>query len=735
MPCSSLRRIAGAWWIVLGIAGASGLSGQAAPTPVPTPSPTPAVAPAAARQQVAPVNEEVVVSATKMAQDPIDISGDITVVSGEELRRRGTTTLAQALQDVVGLDTGDGSDNGPRLPNIGLYGIKEFDALMVTVDGVAVGGPFNPNLAQVPIENIDHIEIMRGPQGTLYGVSAFAGMISIYTKQNRGTGDVWGSARVGGFGAFDQGYGQVNVGTQVDKDLTLNLSGWIQRGDGWQQRTDLKRDQMLVSASQTWGPTKLGVSVLWFRDTNFWGSPLPVEAGEPVPGFQIDDNYAVGGARIDHHTIGVFTNLSTPISRTLTFENVLGFTQDAGDSIRSFTNGYEGSTATAEGIALYPAETTWYEDAHLVAAFGAAGAHKLVGGAALTWGRTTAVGHGFDFELQVTPVPAVPNYGDIPLGDNRNFDDQRTFVGLYVNDQWTPIWWFTLTAGARYDITSETLHVFQQEIGDPNFDVVDQTSHKDAWSGGVAGMFRALQKPAGKLDALNLYVSWKHNFKPAAPNLSEAEAAEILEPETTEGEEVGIKTSWFGNALSFNVTGFHYLFNNLVVSILGPHNEPILTNAGEERFQGVEFELGYALPFLKALQLYGGYAHHDARFVHFRFLTPDGEQRIVDGKRLELVPRDFWNFKFALAPAEGLGGFVALRHENERPLNRRNTFYTPSFYSFDAGLSFGYGNFLLSVTGRNLTDARPYTTESEIGDSQFYVAPPRGVSADLTFRF
>jgi outer membrane receptor protein involved in Fe transport len=732
MKRSFLRRLAGACLSLFGYLGANALFAQSA-TPSPTPVPTPAAA--ATSQQVELVNEEVVVSATKMAQDPVDIAGDITVISGDELRRRGTTTLADALQDVVGLDTGNGSDNGPRLPNIGLYGIKEFDALMVTVDGVPVGGPFNPNLAQVPIENIDRIEITRGPQGTLYGVSAFAGMIAIFTNQNRGAGDVWGSARVGGFGAFKQGYGQVNVGTQVNKDLTLNISGWTQRGDGWQQRTDLARDQLLISANQTWGQTKLGVSVLYFRDTNFWGSPTPVDAGQVVPGFQINDNYAVGGARVDHHTIGVFTNFSTPIGSGLTFENVLGFTQDTGDSIRSWTNSYEGNTATAEGIALYPTETTWYDDAHVVTCFEAAGAHKLVGGASLTWGSTTAYGHGFDFELQVTPFPVVPNYGDIPFGDNRNFKDQRTFVGLYVNDQWTPAWWFTLSAGARYDITSETLHVFQQEIGDPNFDVVDETSDKNAWSGGVSGVFRVLQKPMGDLDTLNAYVSWKSNFKPAAPNLAEAESAEILKPETVQGEEVGIKSSWFDNTLSFNVTAFHYLFDNLVVSVLGPSGTPILTNAGEERFQGVEFEIGYVMPFLKDLQLYGGYAHHDSRFVHFSFFTPDGQYRVVDGKRLELVPRDLWNFKFVLAPAEGLGGFAALRHQNQRPLNRRNGFYTPSFYSFDAGLSFGYRNFLLSVTGRNLTDSRPYATESEIGDSQFYVAPPRGVSAELTFRF
>jgi outer membrane receptor protein involved in Fe transport len=148
----SLRRLGGACLVLLGIAVARAVAAQS-PTPVPTPRPTPVAAIAPAPQEVEPVNEQVVVSSTKIAQEPIDIPGNITVVSGDEVRRRGTTTLAQALQDVVGLDTGEGSDNGPRLPNIGLYGIKEFDALMVTVDGVPVGGPFNPNLAQVPVEN------------------------------------------------------------------------------------------------------------------------------------------------------------------------------------------------------------------------------------------------------------------------------------------------------------------------------------------------------------------------------------------------------------------------------------------------------------------------------------------------------------------------------------------------------------------------------------------------------
>src|SRR5438477_1439670 len=153
----------------------------------------------AAMAQTAPVpqaTEQVIVSATKVPEDPVDIANAVTVVTGEEIRRKGARTLAEALQDVAGLDTGNGSDNGSRLPNIGLWGLKEFDALLITVDGVPVGGPFNPSLSQIPVEEIDRIEISRGPQGTLYGVSAFAGMIQVFTRHTGG-----GSLRMTG-GSF-----------------------------------------------------------------------------------------------------------------------------------------------------------------------------------------------------------------------------------------------------------------------------------------------------------------------------------------------------------------------------------------------------------------------------------------------------------------------------------------------------------------------------------------------------
>src|SRR5215831_13326388 len=133
----------------------------------------------------------IVVSATKTTRNPLDVPNGTAVVSGKDLRRTGARTLADALIDVAGLEAGGGSDNGTRVTNIGLWGLTEFDALLVTVDGVPVGGPFNPSLAQIAVDDIERIEIVKGPQGTLHGMSAFAGTVNVFTDRSTpGRGEV-----------------------------------------------------------------------------------------------------------------------------------------------------------------------------------------------------------------------------------------------------------------------------------------------------------------------------------------------------------------------------------------------------------------------------------------------------------------------------------------------------------------------------------------------------------------
>ena len=721
------RRTAGAF-IALVLTSAAARGQTASPSPTPTPTPAPASSESSTGE---PVHEDVVVSATRGSEIQPEVPGEVTVITGEELRRRNVTNLADALQDVVGLDTGMGSDNGPRQPNVGLWGLKEFDALLFMVDGVPIGGPFNPSLSQINVADIDRIEIVKGPQGTLYGVSAFAGMVQVFTKDaTPGT-----TVTVAG-GSFTNlrfdGSTAIPIGSAM-----LRVFGTLENDHGWQDRTNYRdsRGGFRLDAPLS-GGGKLSLTYTMYLNTQDFGSPLPVDppSGEVIPGFAIDRNYEVIGARLDHRLYNATASASFPLAHASSLETVLGFTRDNKISVQSFVGEVDGSTASASGLNLKPEETDVYADVHLTHRFEAAGQHRLVTGAAVTWGRTTAAGHGFDFQFQIDPV-VVPNLSDIPPGDDRSFEDRRTFGGFYANDEWTPVPFLTITGGARFDLTSESLVARIHELSQPDTEVTSDSKSFNQWSGGGSVLGRLVGDRPGVLNEANLYFAGKTAFKPAAPNLTEAESAEILEPERTVSYEVGVKTRWFERQLAFEVSFFDMTFHNLVTSIQGPDGNPMLVNAGEERFKGAEFKLGYRPAALPDLHLLAGYAHHDARYVHFSFIDPDNGLTVADGQRLELTPRDLWNASVAYQPAAGPGGWFAIRHQNHRPFDKINEAYMSSFFEYDAGLSYAFGPARLAVVARNIGNSRHYVAESEIGDAQNYVAPPRRFLGELTVRF
>lgn len=678
-----------------------------------------------------PARYGIVVSATRSALRNLDLPNSAVVVRGDELRRTGARTLADALIDVPGLETGGGTDNGSRLPNIGVWGLKEFDALLVTVDGVPVGGPFNPALVQIPVDDIERIEIVKGPQGSMYGVSAFAGMVQVFTRGGDHEG-VTASVGGGSFGALD---GRVAMHHGVPGwNLDVVMAGG--HADGWQDRTASDVFSGRVSLSGTAGRARLAFDLAGLSDQQDWGTPQFVKDGAPVPGFENPErNFAVGGARVDHGVWSLTSRLSAPLCPVTTLRNTMSVARDHQESVRSFPGEVTDSTASSEGVALTPVEETFFEDLSLVSRFTAGGAHELVAGAAITLGHTAASGTGFDFDQVLADPASIPQWGDVPVGDNRSFEDRRTFYGLYAHDAWTPVRALTISGGGRWDATREKLHAVGQEVG---FDAeVSDDSRKDsAWSGDLAALVRLLpESGAGPLGALNVYGNWKSSFKPAAPNLTEAEDAHILDPERTHSLEGGVKGEAFAGQLSFEAAAFQLDFLNLVVGNLNQDGDPELLNAGHERFKGFEASATFAPAALPGLRLTGGWAHHDPRFVQFTYLNEEGQLRNVAGKQVELAPREMWNARASYTGPHGLGAWVAGRHQSERPLSRRNVAWTPGFEEVDAGLTFATKPATISVTGRNLGDSRHYVSESDIGDSQFYVAPPRRFSGRVTYSF
>ena len=704
--------------VVGGLLCAAFAFGQDTPVPSPTPQPTPA-----------PVNESVIVSATRSPETELEIPGEATVITGEQLRAQGVTNLADGIQNVMGVDTGMGSDNGSRQPNVGIWGLKEFDALLFMVDGVPVGGPFLPQLAQIDINDVDHIEIVKGPQGTLYGASAFAGMIQVFTK----SGHAGTYISLAG-GSFNEGRAVVSTTIPVGKGTFKVFGDFDKLTDGWQPNTDYKdtrggfRLDMPIASGGSFF-----VNYQMFLNQQQFGSPLPVDppTGEVIPGFKPDNNYEFLGARVDHRVYALTLGATIPISHSTSIQNTLGLTKDDATIAQSFLGEVDEANpniANSNGYNIKPKENDLYDDLHLLTNFQAAGSHQLIGGAAITTGQIKSSGSTFDFDFQIDPV-IVPNLTDIPATGFSTVKDDRTFVGLYLNDQWTPVPFLTISAGARYDLTSETQNVVSTDEG-----ASQATKHADQWSGGGSILGRVLTNQGGLINDLNVYFAGKTNFKPAAPDLHVLSAV-ILSPERTTSEEVGIKSNLWCNQVSFNASYFHMIFNNLVVSIEGPNGQPQLVNAGKELFDGYELEFSYRPIQLPYFGFVVGYAHHNALYKVFSFIDPDEGLLDASGQQLELTPRNLWNLGASYGPPSGFGAWFAVRHQGKRPFDKINEAYTPPFYEWDLGLSYTWGPARFSVIGRNIGDSRHIVGESEIGDAQDYIAFPRRFWGEVAFRF
>src|SRR5437762_494955 len=123
----------------------------------------------------------VVVSSTKVPQPASTLSQAVTVISGDDLRARGVTRVSDALREVPGASLVQSGSFG-AITSLFLRG-GESRYTKVLIDGVPVnsaGGSFD--FSHLTTDNIDRIEIVRGPASVLYGADAATGIVEIFTR-------------------------------------------------------------------------------------------------------------------------------------------------------------------------------------------------------------------------------------------------------------------------------------------------------------------------------------------------------------------------------------------------------------------------------------------------------------------------------------------------------------------------------------------------------------------------
>jgi vitamin B12 transporter len=146
--------------------------------------------------------DPIVVTASRTAQPVSDLLADVTVIGPDEIARAGQSSLAELLGRQPGVEIA--TNGGPGSTSAVFLRGANSGHTLVLIDGVRVGSSSSGTtpIEAIPLDQIDHIEILRGPASSLYGADAVGGVIQIFTKRGDGTSPARVNASAG-YGSYD----------------------------------------------------------------------------------------------------------------------------------------------------------------------------------------------------------------------------------------------------------------------------------------------------------------------------------------------------------------------------------------------------------------------------------------------------------------------------------------------------------------------------------------------------
>ncbi|MGE3274810.1 MAG: TonB-dependent receptor [Vicinamibacterales bacterium] len=674
------------------------------------------------------VEERIEVVATKLPEAPAEVPAAIEVITGEELRARGVTTLREALLLSPGIEIAPGGDGGPASSVPEFRGLREFDAFLLVVDDVPWGGAFNPALSTLDMTDVERIEVLRGPAPVTYGATSFVGVIHVVHKRGAASGP---TASVHG-GTWGSGGGSITSAIPFLGGWDARISASGERRGFSDDRTSFVRGHGSLRASRTSDAGRM-----WFnadvaitnQDPN---SPHPRDGRALSTVVPVDANHQPAGAFLDDHR---FTG-DFGIERQLgakSWTTTLSVSRATHDILRGFLLDYDETHDNARGLRETIELTDVYADSHL--AVPVSGAVTLVAGADYLHGSGDAHGGVFDYSTPVNGALAVGVRVPSPLPVE--IDAKRDFVGGYLSSEWRPTGRLRIDAGVRLNITREEI-----ERGD------EAERAREAAGGGEDAGEQVHTRPSGSLgliytawtrdeDAVRVYANYRDTFKPAAFDfgVAEEEGGEdgegLLDPETSRSYEGGVKARlWHGRA-DVDVVAFLMDFENLVVAQT-VNGLPALTNAGTERFKGLEAGTSFFLPHHVTAR--ANYSFHDARFREY-VRDFDGVPFDLAGKRLELSARHLGSAGLLYYPPQGVLAQVEMNYVGSRFLDKRNRALADGFATLHASAGYRTSRWEIRLEGHNLTDERAPIAESELGDAQYYLMPARWADVVFTVRF
>jgi iron complex outermembrane recepter protein len=616
--------------------------------------------------------------------------------------------MATALNLVSGVEAPPGGDAGPSSAVPSFWGLHEFDAFLLVVDGVPWGGAYNPSITTLDFTDVQRVEVLKGAAPVMYGATSFVGVVqAIHYPAGEAANEA--DLVYGNYGSV-RGSASLVLPQIGNYRQSLALDG---QGVGFADpRERVSNQRILYRGALDVGGGKFTVDADVTRLRDVPPSPVLRAGTELTALTPINANFNPADARVDEDQYHLALGYLRPTPWG-TWDTRISYAYSEIADVRGFLHPDLSGTADSQNQRRYIEDG--YFDSHL--------SNGFLSDTTLTVGADVLYGHGRQTTLNGNSGYTVPLDGSvvpppvsvIPVTEIGTVDDHRLFAGQYaqvdwkIGSRWDVIGGIRLNEAYEHKKTSDLVFPpLELALGDESKTMIRPTETL-----GVS--YRAWVE--GKNEVV-VFADVRNAFKPAAIDFGPDFTPDLLSPETTQSYESGVKGTALDGRLSYRAELFQLNFHNLVVRT----DSGALANAAGEKLKGVEAEARYKVA--ADLELAGTASYHDATFTKYLFF--DGLSNIdVAGRQLTLSPHVLASAGVLYTPSHGPFATAVARYVGRRFLDPENTAAVGGYSTLDASLGYGLGRIRVTLEGTNLSNQRPPVTSSEFGSQSFYLLPAR----------
>ncbi|MEM9770505.1 MAG: TonB-dependent receptor [Cyanobacteria bacterium P01_D01_bin.73] len=669
-------------------------------------------------------------TATRTDSPLRDIPQSIQVIPRQIIEDEQATGIEDVLDNIAGV-TYQGNDDG-RGTQFTIRGFGNFGSPILR-DGFRVFNGGN-NAAAPEVANLERIEVLKGPASVLYGQADPGGLINLVTKQPLFEPYYNFSLQAGNREIFSPAIdfsGPINA----DGSLRYRLNALYRTEESF-RGFENNYERLFAAPTIVWDisdRTTLRVSAEYVHDDD------PADFGIPALGDGIADvpldrivlsdpqdsvekEYFSAGYTLEHKfndnwqirnefryvADNYFYDLiAVPlaIDDEGNVNRILAAQQNERDNYSLYTN-IQGkfNTGSIKHNLLFGVDLSREED--------------LGGGRGAFDPR---VGPEFFDVINIFDPVRSGRRPDVDSSPTELINDETVDrLGIYLQDQIYITDNLIVLAGLRYDSVDQSLSSTTRSRVDGT---VLASSENEQYDDAVTPRIGIVYQPS---DTIALYASYAQSF---TPNSGTDIDGNVLEPETGEGFEVGVKADIIPDRLSATLTYFNITRQNVATA---DPNDPLLQASiatGEQRSQGVELDIsGEILP---GWNIIASYAYINAE------ITEDNTFEV--GNRRPGIPEhsaSLWTtYRIQSGDLEGLGFGLGFNYVGNRKIDLDNTFEAEDYFLTSAAAFYKRDNWQIQVNIDNLFDI-DYIESAEGGQFRgIYPGDPLTVRASLSVTF